>query len=65
MLRSARRSTQLCDRSHSSAEKRFSLDPQAARIGGWREAGAVGSGLEPQRFADTCGMRCRCAFHRS
>ncbi len=25
----------------------------------------VGSGLEPQRFADTCGMRCRRAFNRS
>ena len=40
-------------------------DRQAARNGGGRETGAVGSGLEPQRFADTCGMLCLRAFHRS
>jgi hypothetical protein len=38
---------------------------QAARNGGGRETGVVGAGLEPQRFADTCGIRCRRAFHRS
>jgi hypothetical protein len=38
---------------------------RAGLNGGGREIGAVGSGLEPQRFADTCGMRIRRAFNRS
>lgn len=38
---------------------------RAGLNGGGREIGGVRSGLEPQRFADTCGMRIRRAFNRS
>jgi hypothetical protein len=39
---------------------------QAVRIGGGREAFAIGSGpVEPHRFADTWGTSCLRAFDRS
>src|SRR5512145_3502664 len=39
---------------------------QAARLGGERKIGAIGSGLVvAQRFAETWGMRRLRAFHRS